>query len=195
MNIAKILKNAPEGTKLYSPIFGDVILIRVVESNNAIFVRNIEGEWVEFSSEGIYDVLFDGECLLFPSRTNRDWNTFKIEQAFPMNYKDCCSVIGWAESANKISGYKHYNLYGFQKLLVCRDAWWKIDNKWEPDWDSKNTQYLIKLRGNDVTCIDIAPESSLYDYCNSFLTFRTEEIRNKFYENFKDLIEECKEFI
>ncbi len=41
MNIAEILKNAPKGTKLYSPLFGEVKLESV--SDDIIEVR-IEGE-------------------------------------------------------------------------------------------------------------------------------------------------------
>ena len=43
MNIAEILKNAPEGTKLYSPAFGEVTLksvcsneISVIDSTNIV---------------------------------------------------------------------------------------------------------------------------------------------------------------
>lgn len=33
MNIAKILKNCPEGTKLYSPIFGELELVYIKDNS------------------------------------------------------------------------------------------------------------------------------------------------------------------
>lgn len=73
MNIAEILKNAPEGTKLYSPIFGEVELSEV----DSIFIYiNHDGFIARFHSDGKYTK--NGECMLFPSRENRDWNTFGI---------------------------------------------------------------------------------------------------------------------
>ena len=74
MNIAEILKNTPKGTKLYSPIFGDVtfkgidsLYIEVLDLSN--IVR-------EFYHDGRF--YMNGECILFPSRENRDWSTFSI---------------------------------------------------------------------------------------------------------------------
>lgn len=46
------------------------------------------------------------------------------------------------------------------------------------------------LINNEVLCIGGATS---IDRC--ILSFPTEEMRNIFYENFKDLIEECKEFL
>lgn len=74
MNIAEILKNVPKGTKLYSPIFGEVtfmctsgLYIEVLDSINIIR---------EFWHDGRF--YKNGECMLFPSRGNRDWNNFYI---------------------------------------------------------------------------------------------------------------------
>lgn len=74
MNIAEILKDAPRGTKLYSPIFGDVILNKVNKFN--IEVLDIANNIQHFIYTGLYNI--NGECMLFPSRENRDWNNFYI---------------------------------------------------------------------------------------------------------------------
>lgn len=72
MNIAEKLKNIPEGTKLYSPIFGDVtfedidsLYIKVLDSSNTVREFYFDGR--------LYS---EGECMLFPSKENRDWKTF-----------------------------------------------------------------------------------------------------------------------
>lgn len=73
MNIAEKLKDAPIGTKLYSPIFGEVELNEV----NSIFIDvKHDGLIGRFYSDGKYTK--NGECMLFPSRDNRDWNNFSI---------------------------------------------------------------------------------------------------------------------
>ena len=73
MNIAEILKNVPKGTKLYSPIFGDVILNKVSKFN--IEVLDTANNIQRFIYTGLYNI--NGECMLFPSRENRYWNTFE----------------------------------------------------------------------------------------------------------------------
>lgn len=80
INIAEILKDCPMGTKLYSPLFGNVELFSVSENNIPIKVRISKGrtyDYYSFTSEGYYYVgYYDAECLLFPSREMRDWNKF-----------------------------------------------------------------------------------------------------------------------
>ena len=73
MNIAKILKNVPEGTTLYSPAFGEVIFKCIY--GDKIMVEDVTSIQRFFYSNGNF--YKDGECMLFPSRENRDWNTFK----------------------------------------------------------------------------------------------------------------------
>ena len=73
MNIAEILENVPKGTKLYSPIFGDVIFEDIRHGYIMVSTYRIMRE---FHSDGRYYT--NGECVLFPSRENRDWNNFYI---------------------------------------------------------------------------------------------------------------------
>ena len=73
MNIAEILKNVPKGTKLYSPMFGDVFLVLASGDFISVYKGNTNHTY-RFNKEGKYSE--HGECMLFPSRENRDWNTF-----------------------------------------------------------------------------------------------------------------------
>ena len=83
-NISKILKDCPTGTKLYSPICGECELQRVVgvDIDCTIVVKSCKnnGDYV-FYGDGSYCYGID-ECLLFPSKENRDWGTFKPELKF-----------------------------------------------------------------------------------------------------------------
>ena len=72
MNLLELLKNTSRGTKLYSPAFGKVKFKCIY--NDKIVVEDSVGIERLFHSNGNFYV--DGECMLFPSRENRDWNTF-----------------------------------------------------------------------------------------------------------------------
>ena len=79
MNIAEILKNAPKGTKLYSPIIGECELEAVYLNSCYPIKTTTKLGAYSFTSEGLlYKEESNGECMLFPSRENRDWNNFYI---------------------------------------------------------------------------------------------------------------------
>lgn len=85
LDLTKILKDMPKGTKLYSTIHGVVTFERVHNTSKTICDFPIEvilknDNTVSFTSEGLYFDHFDGECILFPSKENRDWSTFKIPE-------------------------------------------------------------------------------------------------------------------
>ena len=83
----------------------------------------------------------------------------------------------------------------FQKLLLCRDAYWEIAGEqmglgkpWEPDWMDEKTKYGIRTYQNTVI-------KDNFIRSNCALVFPTPELQDVFYENFKDLIESCKELL
>lgn len=72
MNIAEILKYCPEGTKLYSTVFGKVELYKVYKGKIVIKIPYI----LPLFLDGKYKK--DGECVLFPSKDQRDWAKFRL---------------------------------------------------------------------------------------------------------------------
>ena len=83
-DLVKILKNAPKGTKLWSPLCGECKLIGVKEEDNdyPILCKANDGCNINFTNLGkFYKVICtDGECVLFPSKENRDWSKFKVSK-------------------------------------------------------------------------------------------------------------------
>lgn len=80
INIADKLKHCKKGTKLYSPLFGEVEFENV-DDKIEIIVRTDEEEIYKayFEKDGKYYIIYkDAECLLFPSKDNRDWNSFQV---------------------------------------------------------------------------------------------------------------------
>ena len=117
---------------------------------------------------------------------------------YPKTYKECCDVLGIDTMDNDAKGYKHFLVIQFQELLIACDAYWKmageqmgLDKPWEPDFTNDDEErYGIYTAANKV----------VKDFCgvgdvNTILTFPTEEMRDAFFENFKDLIEKCKELL
>ena len=84
LNLVEILKDCPEGTKLYSPIFGDVELVKVYSQAEAtnfhIVVKLSDGETDAFTKDGKLFTEYNGECMLFPSKDQRDWSKFKYKK-------------------------------------------------------------------------------------------------------------------
>ena len=80
-NLAKILKYYPKGTKLYSPIYGEVLLDSVQSKSIYTLAKTNNGATlvVEFNHLGrLYYEFSNSECVLFPSKDQRDWDKFRI---------------------------------------------------------------------------------------------------------------------
>lgn len=81
MNIAEILKNCQKGLKLYSSIHGEVELVCVNEYSDRypIYCKAKNGKDVTFTSDGRILLDYpDAECVLFPSKDQRDWSKFGV---------------------------------------------------------------------------------------------------------------------
>ena len=112
------------------------------------------------------------------------------KQKYPKTYIECAKILD-CFSASYIDGYKNELLEKLQELLICRNAYWKIAGEamglgkpFEPCHTQK--RYIIRragdkiVKGFNISCV---------------LEFPTTEMRDAFYENFKDLIEQCKELL
>lgn len=91
INIAKILKDAPQGTELWSPIVGEITFDRIrqdhKESEAYIIVKDHRGNFYTFMStgelfvtdnyRGAIPISRGGMCVLFPSRDRLSWRDFK----------------------------------------------------------------------------------------------------------------------
>ena len=81
LNLVEILKDCPEGTKLYSPIIGEVVFKRIKDCEYPEYpiVTRRGNRILSFTKEGLF--FPEGECImLFPSKDQRDWSKFKIKK-------------------------------------------------------------------------------------------------------------------
>lgn len=91
LNLVEILKDCPEGTKLYSPIIGEVEFKCIKYSDYPIVTCSKNGNHILlFTKDGL--VFSEGGCImLFPSKDQRDWSKF---------------TTPWLEKQDKKSSWK-----------------------------------------------------------------------------------------
>lgn len=134
----------------------------------------------------------------------------KIE--YPKNYEECCKVLGF-ENTELVFGddysvintpkeqWKRLGLMNrFNKLIICRDAYWKIAGEemglgkpWEPDYSGTfehgtPIKYVIYNIGTHIV-------KERKSSPNHILSFPTPEMQDAFKKNFDPEIEICKEFL
>ena len=117
--------------------------------------------------------------------------TMKKQSKYPKTYDKCLEILGYntAHTIPMNHGHKGFLFMRFQRLLIYRDAYWKIAGDWKPNWeDGSTTKYTI-------SCVKNKIELRKAHEFTFTLAFPTEEMRDAFYENFKELIEECKELL
>jgi hypothetical protein len=83
-NIVEILKSCPTGLPLYSTLHGKVYLkgINKQSAFPIVVLTDEDGTPHIFDKEGKYTIYKNSECILFPSKNNRDWSTFRKPQQF-----------------------------------------------------------------------------------------------------------------
>ena len=73
LNLVEILKGCPEGTEFYSPLLGKVAFSNI----DLNLTYSIRTNRADFTSDGRYLSDFNGECMLFPAKDQRDWSKFE----------------------------------------------------------------------------------------------------------------------
>ncbi len=120
LNLIKILEGCPNGTKLYSPFIGDVKFSSI--SGKYIYVSTMYGNLEAFDKKGIYGH-YDGECMLLPSKDQRDWS--KFERFWDKPKKDKFNV-------NTLQGNNMNNIEKLKRISTpAEENWFKIAEEWE----------------------------------------------------------------
>ena len=115
----------------------------------------------------------------------------KKKKEYPKTYEECLNVLAFVRPEFTIEVLdEHYErlISSLYKLLICRDAYWKLAGDWNPD----STEMVYSIGRIGGTLIG---KSLQHNGNTTILEFPTPKMRDAFYENFKDLIEECKELL
>lgn len=117
LNLIEILKDCPKGTKLYSTIFGEVELNYVVNGGEYPIKVLLKGDTDSFTEDGRILSEYEGECVLFPSKEQRDWSKFKVKKPEfkpkkakfdPKTLKPFDKVLGFFNGVWNCDLYSHY---------------------------------------------------------------------------------------
>lgn len=147
IDIAEILKDCPAGTKLYSPTYGYVYLKsvdfrKVIDGNDYIEI----GIKVELKNTVSYIQCFNeygkipgseySECMLFPSKDQRDWSKFVKPHTAPFEI-------------NRMHGFTYYYINGTRYYNTTDDSVREDDYNWE-NGNYFNTEEQAKYAAKKV---------------------------------------------
>lgn len=123
INIAKILKNKPEGTKLWTDMFGSVTLYVVTDACAAFQVKHHNKEpW--FDEDG--KLYKEGVLCIYPSKSMRDWEKSSWKRGDVL-ISDCGFVCIFKEWAS--GDYTRFNGCYFDGMTNAETAKYsKVDN-------------------------------------------------------------------
>lgn len=181
----------------------------VVKKNNENKMKNVLAELLEHikttSKEELEKEFNELEEWSHVGPTVEEFMTFcgcvNKKPVYPKTIEECVKLLG-VDFRLDMDSYKRKLMANFYRLILCRDAYWKmageemgLEKTWQPDWEYEaQVKYMITTFNNELEFF-----SSIHSYVvgrrNHILSFPTEEMRDVFYENFKDLIEECKELL
>lgn len=125
INIAEILKDKPQGTKLYSSACGKCNLEKVYDKSFKISFYNSKfgfmngGEEYLDKNGKLYD---DGECVVFPSKEMRDWSKFAWKKGDVLISNDSDILIifkGFSKDDYTIFEGKHWISLSKKKHISC----------------------------------------------------------------------------
>lgn len=129
INIAVILKDKPEGTKLWTDMFGSVMLYVVTDACDAFQVKHHNKEpW--FDKDG--KLYKEGVLCIYPSKSMRDWEKFSWKKGDVL-ISDCgfmCIFKEWAsDDYTKFNGCYSNSRDGYEDVSNAETAKFdKLDN-------------------------------------------------------------------
>ena len=133
IDLTKILDGCPEGTEFYHVGYGRAWFVGInLNSNYPIKLSLYNDDCIHaaVSAKGTLDVSYNGECLLVPSKDQRDWSKF---------------VRFWDKP--KVDKFDINTLQPFDKVLV-RDF---LNEGWMADFFERIDENDVHYNANCVT--------------------------------------------
>ena len=125
----------------------------------------------------------------FAGYENGEVKIRKVEPELPTTYGDAADAINYEILIRMLVPQNMSRpVTALCNLLVCRNAWWEKLG-WKSDFGNEFlTKYTIENCGGKII-------NGISGVGHAVLAFPTEEVRDKFKETFKDLIEEARELL
>lgn len=159
IDLTKILKDCPKGTNLYTTVWGEVTFNRI-DYEKPLYPILIETymSYVSLTKEGHYTNKIDVDCILFPSKDQRDWNKFEapwykkklIEPKFKVgdSIRKYMNTLETQGIISEITDNKYIFTDGSHIFISDQDDWELASNK-KYKFDPKTLQHFDKVLVRD----------------------------------------------
>jgi hypothetical protein len=183
--------NEPQDNEQSFKAVDDVDYVKPVVFENIVFPNENYADKVELCLGDDYEIVVE------------DGRTFvqRKKPKYPKSFQECYYLLYGQQDLtfgrDIMKGAYGNLLECLQMLLICREVYWRIAGEqmglgesWKPVYKSltNNEYFTIHTFNNEIV-------KSGTSHRNAILAFPTEEMRDAFFENFKDLIESCKELL
>ena len=197
LNLVEILKDYPEGIKLYSPVYGDVELVEVSQDNVVPYPiktktkPNSTGMFstVSFTKDGRIFAEHNGECMLFPNEEQRDWSRFenkkpkfKVGDKIVYSFGKHVGASGSYGIISEITDDKYIFVDGSYTFISNQDIWELVPDE-KPKFDPKTLNPFDKVLARD--------EENEYWKCTFFSRIRYEKISRYKYVTTDEIYKCC----
>ena len=125
INLCEILKDCPKETKLYSILHGEVKYVGINDKSlYKVEFKSEDGEIFGVTLDGRHLSYFNGECILLPSKDQRDWSKFiapwyKKEKFDPKTLKAFDKVLAFFDNIWFCDFFSHINESNAPKICGC----------------------------------------------------------------------------
>ena len=181
IDLTKILKDCPKGTKLYSPLVGEVEFEKILDGIAYPIITSYNERTLAFTNKGFYydDAGAEAECLLFPSAEQRDWRKFKAPW-----YKKEMDINSMSNKDDErlrktaIAFLKDFAEQGYENAVECID-WLKKqgEQKKQVHFPKFTFDDILALQCCMVTVKNVQEDNELYEQLNL--------IHNKMYDAYR----------
>lgn len=154
---------------------GQVLTISEVYGDTCYYVEDAGYSWSDEMFEGL-----ESDVVPKPIK--------KIDVSIlPTDFDSCAKLLG-VSCHISADGYMGAEFQEFQRLIICRNAYWAIADNWKPNYKDKEKKHCIVMRGNKLgvaTTIEISRN----------FAFPTPEMAQKFHDSFKPKLDFCKDML
>ena len=130
LDLTKIRQGCPEGTKFYHSVYGEVCLTLISENGLYPIILSVcqDGYIISVTEDGRLYEGFNGDCVLFPSKEQRDWSKFERFWDKPKVEKFDVNTLQPFDKVLVTDYPKEYwrvDIFGFMidEITCCTTAW------------------------------------------------------------------------
>ena len=170
IDLTKILKDCPIGTEFYHAGYGKVWFCGINLNNNYPILLSFDNNKINtfgVTSKGTVNNTYEGECLLFPSKEERDWSKFtaswyKEEKLVKPKFKVGDRVR--RKGTNKDNVYEitkvydeSYGIAGLNLVIYMKyqDQYELVHNKFDPKTLKPFDKVIGKFNNNSSWTCDL----------------------------------------